>query len=110
MIGRNQPPIAALEELARALWFDSAEPLTFVDDWVVELRPYRMRDPAQTMGVEVLVHPDPRIQKLHEQIREGESTQTLDRLRLVHAPQSKRAILVSNIPLDSQCGSFHATA
>lgn len=100
VIGRNQPPIASLEDLARALWFDSAEALTFADDWVLEMRPYRMRDPAQTMGVEVLVHPDPRIQKLHEQIREGESTQAIDRLRLVHAVQPKRVILVSNIPLD----------
>ena len=113
VIGRNQPPIVELENLARALWYDSTEPLKFSTDWVIELRPYRMRDPAQAMGVEVLVHPDPRIQKLHEQIREGESTQVIDRLRLIHTSQPKRVIVVSNIPLDievDQLIPFHELA
>ena len=100
VIGRNQPPIEELEKLARSLWFDADEPLRFANDWVVELRPHRMRDPAHAIGVEVLIHPDPRIQKLHEQIREGESTQAIDRLRLIHTLQPKRVIVVSNIPLD----------
>jgi hypothetical protein len=100
IVGRNQPPINELENLARALWYDSEVPLGFAADWTREERPYRFRDPAQRMGVEVLVHPDPRVQRLHEQLREGESTQAIDRLRLVHAQGPKRVIIVSNIPLD----------
>ncbi len=100
IIGRNQPAIKGVEDEARALWYDSPDPLLFADDWSVELRPYRLRDPSKSLGVDVLVHPDPRIQKLHEQIREGESTQVIDRLRLVHAKEPKRVIVVSNIPLD----------
>jgi len=102
IIGRNQPPIAELEDLARALWFDAEAPLAFAKDWVLEERPYRFRNPAESMGVEVLVHPDPRVQRLHEQLREGESTQAIDRLRLIHAGGAKRVIVVSNIPLDME--------
>jgi hypothetical protein len=99
IIGRNQPALDDLEDLARALWFDSEASLGFAADYVLETRPYRFRDPNKSMGVEVLVHPDPRIQRLHEQIREGESTQAIDRLRLIHAKKPKRVIVVSNIPL-----------
>jgi len=100
IIGRNQPSINALEDLARSLWYDSPEPLAFASDWVFEERPYRMRDPSNAISVEVQVHPDQRIQRLHEQVREGESTQAIDRLRLIHATKAKRVIIISNIPLE----------
>ena len=100
VIGRNQPAIDELENLARALWYDSETPLIFADDFVRETRGYRFKDPSTQMGVEVLIHPDPRIQALHEQIREGESTQAIDRIRLVHAKSTKRVIVLSNLPLD----------
>jgi hypothetical protein len=100
IIGRNQPPIAGLEQLARCLWHDSLESLIFASDWILEVRPYRVRDSRQPISVEVQVHPDPRIQRLHEQLREGESTQAIDRLRLIHAKTKKQVIVVSNVPLD----------
>lgn len=65
LIGRNQPPIDALEELARALWYDSPDALSFATDWVVTERPYRLRGMGGNLGVEVLIHPDARIQRLH---------------------------------------------
>ncbi len=99
IVGRNQPPIAELEDLARAFWFDSETPLGFAEEFVAERRPYRFKDPGKSMEIEVPVHPDPRVQRLQEQIREGESTQAIDRLRLIHAAVPKRVIVVSNIPL-----------
>lgn len=100
IVGRNEPPIEELENLARSLFFDSETTLETGSNWVMEERPYRFRDPRKKLGVDVIVHPDRRIQRLLEQIREGESTQAIDRLRLIHATTPKRVILVSNIPLD----------
>jgi len=48
-------------------------------------------------------HPDPRAQVLLEQIREAETAQAIDRLRLVHkskGPRSPRVFILSNIPVD----------
>jgi hypothetical protein len=100
VVGRNQPAINELENLARALWYDSETPLLFSKDFHFEWRPYKNRDPSRAKEVEVRVHPDSRIQRLHEQLREGESTQAIDRLRLIHSPRPKRVIIVSNIPLN----------
>jgi len=43
-----------------------------------------MRDKKERIGVDVVVHPDQRVQAVHEQLREHESQQAIDRLRLVH--------------------------
>lgn len=100
IVGRNQPPLEAVEGLARAIWFDDPKPLVFASEWKVERRGYRVRGATLPTGVEVLVHPDQRVQAVLEQVREMESTQAIDRLRLVHAPRQKEVILLSNIPLD----------
>ena len=42
---------------------------------------------------------DRRCRELLESVREEESLQALDRLRLVHAPNAKRIYLISNLPL-----------
>ncbi|MDA9982671.1 hypothetical protein N9H39_08040 [Gammaproteobacteria bacterium] len=99
VIGRNQPSILDVEAIARALYFDSPEPLIFCDDWIVEPRGYTMRT-GELVGVNVVVHPDPRVQRLLEHIREKESLQAIDRSRLVHSENIKRVILLSNLPLD----------
>ena len=59
-----------------------------------------MRDKKERIGVDVVVHPDQRVQAVHEQLREHESQQAIDRLRLVHGERPKRVYLSSNIPLD----------
>ena len=99
LIGRNQPSIASLEAEARALWYDSTSPIEFSDKWVKRTYGYRTRDGAEK-AVSVEVHPDSRVQVLLEQIRESESTQAIDRLRLIHCPEVKRVIILCNIPLD----------
>jgi hypothetical protein len=48
----------------------------------------------------VAVHPDHRVQTLLEQIRERESVQAIDRLRLVHRSRPARVIILSNLVLD----------
>jgi hypothetical protein len=59
-----------------------------------------MRDRREKVGVDVVTHPDARVQAIHEQLREHESQQAIDRLRLVHAKAPKRVYILSNVPLD----------
>ena len=100
IVGRNQPPLTAVEALARAIWFDDPQPLVFSEDWTLEKRGYRLRGAPAPLGIEVQVHPDRRVQAVLEQLRESESTQAVDRLRLIHAQKAKEIVLLSNIPLD----------
>ncbi len=51
------------------------------------------------LGILVDVHPDPYCQMVLEQIRERESEQAIDRLRLVRQ-DGKRVIILSNVVLD----------
>ncbi len=48
----------------------------------------------------MVTHPDARVQAVLEQMREAESQQAIDRLRLVHATSPKAVYILSNIPLD----------
>lgn len=100
VISRYQPPISGLEGTARALWYDSPTPLQFAAEFIEDARGYRMRS-GEMVGVNVKAHPDPRIQALHELIREAESQQAIDRLRLVHnTGEPKQVFLLSNLVLD----------
>jgi hypothetical protein len=100
IIGRNQPPVSAIEDFARALYFDDPQPLMLNAELIDQDRGYSMRD-GTLIGVPVQVHPDTRIQAIMEQIRERESEQALDRLRLVHhAGTPKQLVLLSNLPLN----------
>jgi hypothetical protein len=98
VIGRNEPPIAALEEIARCIFLRDMNPLQFASDWQMQSCGYRLRTGKR--GVPITIHPDARVQAIVEQLREGESMQAVDRLRLVHAPTTKLVIILSNIPLD----------
>jgi hypothetical protein len=99
IIGRNQPSVEAVEDYGRALYFDHKEPLQLGRDLSSDARGYSLRDGEY--GVNVQVHPDTRIQAVVEQIRERESEQAMDRLRLVHHQGAPKSILLlSNLPLD----------
>lgn len=100
VIGRNQPPIKALESVARALFYDDPKPLVLYGTWGTQKRGYYMQDATQRPGVDVDVHADARVQAVVEQIRERETIQAVDRARLVHATFRKTVILLSNIPVD----------
>ena len=98
LVGRNEPPIEAVEEIARCVFFEARTPLRFAKEWTVEARGYRLKGGKR--GVQVVRHPDSRVQAIVEQLREGESLQAIDRLRLVHATSPKTVYILSNIPLD----------
>lgn len=98
VIGRNEPPIKAVEELARGLFYDQADRLHLSGRWSTEPRGYRLLTGAE--GVDVDVHPDARVQAILEQVRESEALQAIDRLRLIYCPEPKLVVLLSNIPLD----------
>ena len=98
VIGRNEPPVKAVEDVARALFYDHAVPLTLSGQWGSEVRGYSLK--AGTEGVDVDVHPDARVQAVLDQVRENESIQAIDRLRLIHNTDRKLVYILSNVPLD----------
>ena len=97
--GREQPRVDAVEAQARALFADDPAPLILTGDLMEQVRGYRMRDGSSVAG-KVSVHPDPRVQAVLEQVRERETAQAIDRLRLIHCPDPKRVIVLSNLVLD----------
>lgn len=98
IVGRNQPSVAAVEGAARALFHDDPAPLALSGTWTTEDRGYRIDGNA--VGVGTVVHADDRVQAVLEQVRECESVQAIDRLRLIHCPQIKLVYVLSSIPLD----------
>ena len=99
IIGRNQPPPNAIEDIGRALFYDHPERLNIPGDLITEARGYSLLDGE--FGVEVQVHPDQRLQAILEQQRERESEQGLDRLRVIHHQgEPKPVLLFSNLVLD----------
>jgi hypothetical protein len=98
--GREQPPPAVVEDLARSLFGDDEEPLSLSGGFITEVRGYRLRDGTRH-GVQVAVHADPRCQAILEQICERETEQAIDRLRLIHRKEPARVILLSNVVVDA---------
>jgi len=105
LVGREQAPVDAYEQLASALFWDAKEPLAFVqpdDKGRVMMprikRPLEMKNGRQMM-VDVQIHPDRRAQLVVEQMRERQSIQAIDRIRLVHSEKKKRVYVLCNVPL-----------
>ena len=88
VIGREQPRLPALEDLARGFAVASPEPFVSVLDGDEEgrlpahRRRRRMRDGSEVWA-EVSAHPDPFAQALLEQAREAGIVQMADRVRAV---------------------------
>lgn len=105
-IGREELPVAELEELGRALWGDRAgADLEFVEpgeDGALRLPEkevlYEMSDQSAA-AVRVPCHPDPLIRRVQFQSRELATRQLVERLRLARAETRKRVILGCNIPI-----------
>ncbi len=93
-----------MSDQARAMWWDSEEPLRALKDKSGNL-PY-MNEPRGYRGIQrgsvpVQTHPDWRAQLLLEQVREAESEQALDRLRLLRGEGKQRQVyILSNVPLN----------
>lgn len=99
IIGRNEPSVEAVETLAACLWWDSIKPLNITGEFDIEVRGYRSNNYAKK-GSKVSVHKDKRVQLILEQIRESESLQAIDRIRLMHNSVKKEVYLMCNLPLD----------
>lgn len=96
-IGRNEPPVWAVERSARC-WFAGDPDLKFgtakrESAWLTAKDGTRVQIPALT------TFSDARCQAILEGMREQESLQGIDRLRLVHAVTPKTVYLLSNLPL-----------
>ncbi|MEO5334644.1 MAG: PriCT-2 domain-containing protein [Magnetococcus sp. YQC-5] len=101
IIGRNQPHGSAINDIARGIWCDDDKPLVLPanGNLSLEYRGYRLLS-GKEKGVRVWMHPDPRGQKILELIRERESGQAIDRLRLVHPTKPQEVHIICNVPLD----------
>jgi hypothetical protein len=116
LIGREEVTPWALEDLTRPFLADDPEPLIpSVDEngqscYVLQSRARRMRDGTVRMvrgkdGIDVpthvitvSVHPDPRCEAVHEQIREAELLQAIDRVRAIY--NHRTIYLLNDLVLD----------
>lgn len=109
-VGQTSMSVRDLEALARCYMADDDEPFVssdvpMPDDWPYLDRgwPYyasrmrRMRD-GRLEPVEVAVHPDPRCQRVLEQVREAEIVQGVDRTRAVF--NRRQFVMMTNLVLD----------
>jgi hypothetical protein len=112
IVGREQLPSNALEDLARGLWWDAETPLMSLEDAKGSTplgkttRTYRA---SEFKVVQVGTHPDPRVQLVLEQVREAESEQAIDRLRLLRPPkgQQRQVFILSSVPLNVSVNHFY---
>ena len=94
-ISRYQPPPYAVEQVVRA-WFPEAR-LTLPGAYINQQRTLEAKTGAGAL-VWAHTHSDERCREVLEAIREQESLQALDRLRLIHG-KVKQIWLFSNHPL-----------
>lgn len=104
VIGRNEPWAMDIEEMARAFWGNDPEPLQLPGQFDLTERGYRLRS-GQHVGIGVWEHPDDRVNGFLHLVRESESIQAIDRLRMIHGAREgqkplRTIYLVSNLPLD----------
>jgi hypothetical protein len=86
VVGRNQPPMADMENIAAALFSRSDNPIQY------------NQEPVKIDGN--YYSQDERVNAVMRQFRECEALQAIDRLRLVHNIDKKEVVLVGNLPLD----------
>lgn len=120
--GRMEPSVDALESLGRSWFGDDATSLVFVQPQLViekgksvwkKVLPKRLVlvTPKEGEPREIMVsyHPDPRINRILEQIREAELMQAIARVRPVHRADDNpvEIIVLSNVPLRVQPTRFY---
>jgi hypothetical protein len=101
VVGRNQAPITAYEDMTAALLWDEGRELATIEDGKLlpAVRGYRMAS-GEKVGRDLLwaVHPEPLTQALIELSRERQIVQAADRIRAVRAQRPKRIWLLSDLP------------
>jgi hypothetical protein len=102
VIGRNQPRFEVCENIARAYYGNDPNPLKLTGG-KVERRTvgYRIRG-GWKEGVAVDYHKDDRVRSFIYQIREAETEQAIDRIRLIQnkEEQYKPVHIISNVPVN----------
>lgn len=103
IIGREEMSHRDIEDIARALYGDTGEPLGLIEDaenanYPEVLIPYLMRD-GSGWGVMARAHPDRRVRGLQEQYRERATLQAIERLRLARAMERKRVVIACKVPI-----------
>ncbi len=100
IIGRNQPTVRDVEDIAAAIFQDDPEPIMPVDGdrFPTEPRGYLMKDGSHA-GTDVEFHPDPRADAVLRQIRECETVQAISRIRDIWG-RGKTVYLLSDLPVE----------
>ena len=103
VIGREELPLDALQDLGRALFGDTAEPLALISEadgsnLPEATLPYLMAD-GSGAAVKARAHPDRRVRELQQQRREMATRQGFERLRLGTAINRKRLVIASKVPV-----------
>jgi len=112
--GRNQPPSSSVDLKARALFWDDEIALQHdlaasinpqVSENIhlgLELKSYLQsdRNTSPQSGIYASSFTDVRIERLHGQLREAETTQAIARIRLVYSKYVKQVFLLSNLPVE----------
>ena len=96
VVGRNEPPPWGVESIARA-WF--AGDAGFEVGTVTREQSALVARNGDTATITRTAFEDRRCQEILESIREQESLQAVDRLRLIHATKPKTIYLLCNLPL-----------
>jgi hypothetical protein len=96
VVGRNEPPPWGVESIARA-WF--AGDAGFEVGTVTREQSALVARNGDTATITRTAFCDRRCQEILESIREQESLQAVDRLRLIHAARTKTIYLLCNLPL-----------
>ncbi len=108
--GRIEPSPAAIEAMARGIWYASAEPLAFLEPepdgrlcLPRQAKQIEAKD-GEAREVQVSYHPDPRADRVLRQVREAELMQAIARIRPIHrsAEIPCQIVVLSNVPLPVQ--------
>ena len=112
IVGREQLSSNALEDHARGLWWDAETALLSLEDAKGSKplpKSHRTYRGSEFKTAQVSIHPDPRVQLVLEQVREAESEQAIDRLRLLRPPvgQQRQVFILSSVPLNVSVNHFY---
>jgi hypothetical protein len=98
VVSRNLPPEFDVQARARAL-FPFEEMEFGENEYMRRDAGYRMRDGAR-VGIAEWYHPDPLVNRVLRQYREAESSQAIDRFRLIYRDTRAVIYILSQLPLD----------
>ncbi|UWR10910.1 hypothetical protein [Sulfitobacter mediterraneus] len=102
VIGRDEPPPAAVERIARAYAakdesvFNSLE----AKKYPTVHRGVRVRNGRPSVAIPVSYHPDPWADRILRSIRDSEITQAIDRIRPIFKKHPIKVILMSPVVID----------